>query len=202
MKPVYFASPAEWRAWLEANHNTATEVYVGFCKKGTGKPSLTWSEAVDEAICFGWIDGVRRSVDAERYTNRFTPRKPTSNWSAVNIAKVQALEAAGKMTAAGRAAVERRREDGAAVYSYEQRYEARFEPAGERRFRANRRAWAYWEGQTPSYRASATYWVMSAKKPETRQRRLDQLIADSVVGRTIKPLTAISRRKEDRRREH
>jgi uncharacterized protein YdeI (YjbR/CyaY-like superfamily) len=201
MKPVYFDSAAEWRAWLKANHDSATEVFVGFHKKGTGKPSMTWSEAVDEALCFGWIDGVRRSVDAERYTNRFTPRKPTSNWSAVNIAKVQALEAAGKMTPAGRAAFERRRDDRAVVYSYEQRYEARFEPAGERRFRANRKAWAYWESQTPSYRAGATYWVMSAKRQETRQRRLDQLIADSAVGRTVKPLTPISRRK-DRRREH
>ena len=194
MEPIYFTRAADWRAWLQAHHEEEAEVYVGFYKRSTGRPSLTWSEAVDEALCFGWIDGVRRGVDDERYTNRFTPRKPTSNWSAVNVEKVRRLEAAGKMTAAGRAAFERRRDDRVAVYSYEQRYQATFEPVAERRFKANRRAWSYWQDQTPSYRASATYWAVSAKKPQTRERRLTKLIEDSEAGRTVPPLTPMDRR--------
>lgn len=188
MKPIYFRSSKEWRAWLEANHGTATEVFVGFHKRATGKPSMTWSEAVDEALCFGWIDGVRRSVDDTRYTNRFTPRRPGSNWSAVNIAKIEALEKAGRMTEAGRAAFSKRRDDLSKVYSYEQRYEAAFEPAAERRFRANRTAWSYWESQPPGYRATATFWVMSAKRAETREKRLTTLIDDSAARRRIQSL--------------
>jgi uncharacterized protein YdeI (YjbR/CyaY-like superfamily) len=188
MKPIYFTTPEEWRAWLEAHHETATEVFVGFHKRATGTPSMTWSEAVDEALCFGWIDGVRRSVDDTRYTNRFTPRRPGSNWSAVNIAKVEALEKAGKMTEAGRAAFAKRRDDRSKVYSYEQRYEAAFEPEAERRFRANRTAWSYWTSQPPGYRATATFWVMDAKRPETREKRLTTLIDDSAAGRRIQPL--------------
>jgi uncharacterized protein YdeI (YjbR/CyaY-like superfamily) len=197
MEPIYFASAAEWRAWLKANHEDSTEVYVGFYRRSTGKQSLTWSEAVDEALCFGWIDGIRRRIDGERYTNRFTPRKPTSSWSAVNIRKVQELEAAGKMVAAGRAAFERRRED--RVYSYEQRYQAKFEPVAERRFKANRTAWSYWTRQTPSYRASATYWVVSAKKPETREQRLAKLIEDCEAGHTVPPLTTPDSPRSERR---
>ena len=129
MEVHFFETPAEWRAWLEANHETATEVEVGFRRKASGLPTMTWSEAVDEALCFGWIDGVRHSIDEISYRNRFTPRKPTSTWSKVNIAKVEALEAAGKMTAAGRAAFARRTEANSAIYSFEgDRAEALPEP--------------------------------------------------------------------------
>jgi len=144
---------------------------------------------VDEALCFGWIDGVRRRVDDTRYTIRFTPRKPTSTWSAVNVTKMSELEVAGRMTAAGREAFERRREDRTGMYSYEQRHLAAFEPAAERRFRASRKAWSYWQDQPPSYRATATFWVTSAKREETRERRLSKLIEDSAAGRRVPPLT-------------
>ena len=194
MKAIYFASSAEWRDWLEEHHARATEVLVGFHKRGTGTPSLTWSESVDEALCFGWIDGVRKRVDDARYTIRFTPRKRASTWSAVNVAKMEELQAAGRMTPAGRAAYERRRKDRTATYTYEQRHLAAFEPALERRFRANRKAWSFWRAQTPSYRRNATFWVMSAKKAETRERRLAKLIDDSAAGRTVPPLTPMGRR--------
>jgi uncharacterized protein YdeI (YjbR/CyaY-like superfamily) len=194
VKAIYFASTAEWRDWLREHHALATEVLVGFHKRRTGAPSLTWSESVDEALCFGWIDGVRKRLDDDRYTIRFTPRKPTSTWSAVNVAKMNELEAAGRMTAAGRAAFRRRREDRTATYSYEQRHLAAFDLAAERRFRANRKAWSYWQAQAPSYRKNATFWVMSAKRAETRERRLSKLIEDSAAGRTVPPLTPMGRR--------
>jgi uncharacterized protein YdeI (YjbR/CyaY-like superfamily) len=188
VRAAYFPSSAAWRDWLKEHHADATEVLVGFHKRGSGVPSLTWSESVDEALCFGWIDGIRRRVDDARYTIRFTPRKPNSTWSAVNVAKLRELEAAGRMTPAGRAAFERRREDRTATYSYEQRHLAKFDPTAERRFRANRRAWSYWQAQPPWYRRSATFWVMSAKRSETRDRRLSKLIEDSAEGRRVPPL--------------
>ena len=187
-KPLYFATPAKFRAWLEKNHDRNTELVVGFYKKASGKPSMTWSEAVDEALCFGWIDGVRHSVDDERYTNRFTPRRPTSNWSAVNVKRVKELTREGRMTPAGIKAFEVRKQSGG--YSYEQRNAARLTQADERRFKADQEAWAYFQARPPSYRKAATWWVASAKKPETRRKRLDQLIADSRRGRTVRPLTS------------
>jgi uncharacterized protein YdeI (YjbR/CyaY-like superfamily) len=150
---------------------------------------------VDEALCFGWIDGVRKRVDDTRYTIRFTPRKPTSTWSAVNVAKMKELEADGRMTAAGRAAFGRRREDRTATYSYEQRHLAAFEPAAVRRFRANRKAWSYWQAQPPSYRATATFWVTCAKREETRERRLSKLIENSAAGHRVLPLAPMGRRR-------
>jgi uncharacterized protein YdeI (YjbR/CyaY-like superfamily) len=189
VKPIYFESPQQFRAWLEEHHATATEVYVGQWRKKTGKPTLTWSEAVDEALCFGWIDGVRRSVDDERFAQRFTPRKPSSNWSAINVAKVEKLRAEGRMRAAGEAAFARRREDRTGVYSYEQRDTAALTPEEEARFRANAGAWAYFEAAPPSYRRPALWWVVSAKRPETRARRLATLIEDSAAGQRLKQLT-------------
>jgi uncharacterized protein YdeI (YjbR/CyaY-like superfamily) len=186
VQPIYFAAPDEFRAWLEQHHAHATEVLVGFHKKGTGVPSLTWPESVDAALCYGWIDGVRRRVDDERYTIRFTPRKATSTWSAVNIDRFQALQAEGRTRPAGHAAFEARREDRSRIYSYERRDEARFEPDEERRFRANAAAWAYFEGRPPGYRRIATHWVVSARRPETRTRRLTQLIEDSANGLLIR----------------
>ena len=187
--PLVFETPAELRDWFDANHATASELWLGSYKKATGKPSVQWSEAVDEALCVGWIDSVRYSLDAERSAQRFTPRRKGSNWSAVNIAKVAELTAQGRMRPAGLAAFEARTDARSAVYSYEQRHAAAFAPEDEARFRANAVAWGWWENRPPSYRTAATYWVVSAKKAETRVRRLDTLIEDSAAGRTVKPLT-------------
>ena len=186
---IYFASPEEFRAWLHEHHGSETEVLVGYWKKATGKPSLTWSQAVDEALCFGWIDGVRRGVDGERHVQRFTPRKPGSNWSAVNIAKVEQLRSEGRMRPAGEAAFARRRDDRSGIYAYEQRNNPVLEPEHEARFRADAAAWEYFMSTPPSYRRPALGWVVSAKKPETRERRLAALIADSAAGRRLERFT-------------
>jgi uncharacterized protein YdeI (YjbR/CyaY-like superfamily) len=192
---LFFASPAAFRAWLEEHHERETEVWVGFWKKATGKQGMTWSQAVDEALCFGWIDSVARSVDDERHMQRFTPRKNLSNWSAVNIAKVATLRAEGRMRPAGETAFERRRDDKTAIYSYEQRKNPQLEPPEQTQLEAEAAAWAYFSSKPPSYRKPAIWWVISAKKPETRARRLATLIADSAAGRTIKPLTPSPKRK-------
>jgi len=188
MKPLYFASPAEFRRWLDDHHATRDELVVGFHKRATGKPSLTWPESVDEALCYGWIDGVRKRVDDERYMIRFTPRRPGSVWSAVNIARVAELEKQGRMRAAGRKAFAARREDRSGIYSYERRDEAVFDDATERRFRAKKRAWSNFEAMPRSYRQAVIRWVMTAKREETRERRLAQLIEDSAAGLRIAAL--------------
>jgi uncharacterized protein YdeI (YjbR/CyaY-like superfamily) len=189
MEPTFFATPAEFRAWLEANHAQASQLLVGFYKKGSGRPSMTWPESVDEALCFGWIDGVRKGVDAERYTIRFTPRQPRSTWSAVNIARVAELTRLGRMQPAGLEAFAQRAEDRSGVYAYEQRQAAALEAAEEAQFRANPAAWAYFQARPPSYRKAAIWWVVSAKEEETRRKRLAALIADSEAGRPIPSLT-------------
>jgi uncharacterized protein YdeI (YjbR/CyaY-like superfamily) len=158
-------------------------------KKHTGKRAMSWSEAVDQALCFGWIDGRANAIDEDRYMQRFTPRRPGSNWSQINIAKVGTLTEAGLMKPAGLRAFEARKEAGAGTYSSEQRQEIELTPEFERRLRANDSAWEYWQGRPPGYRASATFWVMSAKREETRERRLNQLIECSSSGRTVPPLT-------------
>lgn len=188
--PVFFAGPAELRAWFEANHETATELWVGLHKKGSGRPSVTWPELVDEALCFGWIDGVRRSIDESSYMNRVTPRTARSNWSAVNIKRVAELTEQGRMRPAGLRAFQRRRPDAEILgaYSYEQRHTAGLGAEYEARLRSNEAAWAYFQGRSPSYRRSAAHWVTSAKREETRTRRLEQLIADSALGRPVPPL--------------
>jgi uncharacterized protein YdeI (YjbR/CyaY-like superfamily) len=185
VKPRFFASAAEFRAWLEEHHADEREVFVGFYKKATGRPSLTWTEAVREALCFGWIDGVRRSIDSDSYSNRFTPRRPRSNWSAINLKHVEELIREGRMHPAGLAAYEARAPARTGVYSYEQRHEAALEPAQEEQFRADEQAWQFFQAQPPSYRTTAIYWVVSARKPETRARRLATLIDDSRHGRRI-----------------
>ena len=186
-KPIYFATPSKLRAWFEKNHAKADELIVGFYKKSSGKPSITWPQAVDEALCFGWIDGIRRSINDERYTNRFTPRRARSNWSAVNVKRVRELRRERRMTPAGLEAFESRKDfDG---YSYEQRETATFAAADLRRFKADKKAWVWFQSSAPSYRKAATWWATSAKKPETRERRLDQLIACSRRGTTVPPLT-------------
>jgi uncharacterized protein YdeI (YjbR/CyaY-like superfamily) len=190
MEPVFFATPAEFRAWLEEHHDESTELLVGFYKKGTGKPSITWPESVDQALCFGWIDGVRRSLGADAYTIRFTPRKTNSVWSAANVKRAKELVELGQMRQAGLRAFEARTERRVGIYSYEQaRDAARLDPEQEREFRANAAAWEWFERQPPWYRRGATWWVVSAKRDETRKRRLATLIEDSANGRTIGPLT-------------
>ena len=189
MKPAFFAKPSEFRAWLERHHATRSELLVGFYKRGSGKPSITWPESVDQALCFGWIDGVRRSIDVHSYSIRFTPRKATSTWSSINVKRVRELADQGLVRPAGLAAFDRRSEKKSGIYSYEQRTSAKLSREGERRFRANAKAWAFFESQAPWYRRTATFWVVSAKKEETRERRLATLIEDSARGRTIGPLT-------------
>jgi uncharacterized protein YdeI (YjbR/CyaY-like superfamily) len=185
---IYFASPREFREWLERHHERALELWVGFHKKSTGRPSLTWPESVDEALCFGWIDGIRKSVSAEAYVIRFTPRKPTSIWSNVNINKVQVLVETGRMRPAGLRAFDARDSKKSGIYAFEQRKKARLAPGEEKQFRANRAAWKFFEAQPPSYRQVAAWWVISAKRAETRARRLETLIEDSAAGRRIRQL--------------
>ena len=194
MDPIFFEKPAELRAWLERNHATEKELFVGAYKKATGKPSLTWPEIVDEALCFGWIDGIRRGIDDESWSIRLTPRKPTSNWSSVNIKRVAELEDQGRMTPAGRAAFERRSEERSGIYSYEQRKKAKLDRDQQREFKASPEAWAFFQSQPAGYRQTATYWVVSAKREETRRTRLAKLIEDSASGRRLRHLTPPSRR--------
>ena len=189
MKPRFFPSPIEFRAWLEKHHATTSELIVGYYKKGSGMPSMTWPESVDEALCFGWIDGVRKALDDECYQIRFTPRKRGSNWSAVNIRKAEELIEQGLMRPAGLAAFEARRKDRSAVYSYEQSDPSKLNEAYDQELRANKAAWAFIESSSPSYGRAAIHWVMSAKREETRRQRLSTLIDDSAQGRTIPPLT-------------
>ena len=184
----FFATQAAWRRWLEANHDKADEIWVGLFRKSSGRPSITWPEAVDVALCFGWIDGVRKSIDEISYRNRFTPRRLGSNWSDVNVRRVEALTAEGLMTAPGTRAFEARLARRPGTYSYEQRHEAALSPVDEARFRANRKAWTYFESRPPSYRRTAIWWVVSAKQEATRQRRLAALIEDSAAGRLIGPM--------------
>jgi uncharacterized protein YdeI (YjbR/CyaY-like superfamily) len=186
---TFFETPSAFRAWLEEHHTSESELVVGFYRKASGRPSITWPESVAEALCFGWIDGVRRGIDDESYTIRFTPRKPSSNWSSVNIAKVAELTERGLMRPAGVAAFERRSEARSGIYSYERRKEAKLEPEQEREFRANEAAWSFFCEQPPGYRRTATHWVISAKREETRRKRLATLIDDSANGRRLKLLT-------------
>jgi len=183
-RPVFFSSPAKFRAWLDRNHATATELWVGFWKKGTGKPSITWQEAVAEALCYGWIDGIRKSIDADSYMNRFTPRRPRSVWSAINIRTVEELIAAGRMKPAGLAAFEARDPSRMNRYSFEQSG-AGLAPEREAQLRKNRKAWSFFQSQPPSYRRTAAWWVESAKREDTKQRRLRTLIDDSAAGLRI-----------------
>jgi uncharacterized protein YdeI (YjbR/CyaY-like superfamily) len=177
VKPRYFATPEKFRAWLARHHASAPELLVGFHKKDTGKPSIDWPQSVDEALCFGWIDGVRRSLGATSYTIRFTPRRPGSIWSSINIRRVAALKKLGRMQPAGLAAYKRRTRDRSVVYAYEQRAAAELAPAELKLFKAQADAWEYFAALAPSYRHKSIYWVTSARKPETRKSRLDRVIA-------------------------
>lgn len=187
--PQFFASPADMRRWLEKNHAAADELWVGYYKVGSGRPSITWPESVDEALCYGWIDGIRKSIDTLSYKIRFTPRRPGSIWSDVNVKRIAALSDAGRMTAPGLAAFARRKEEKSGVYSHER-------PATELatsyldELQADAKAWSYFSSQAKSYQKAVIWWVMSAKREETRLRRLKQLISESQAGRRIAQFTS------------
>lgn len=181
MSPIFFKNPAEFRAWLDKNHSTETVLLVGFYKKGSGKQNMTWSESVDQALCFGWIDGVRKSIDGESYCIRFTPRKPTSVWSAVNIKKVEELTKQGLMQRAGLDIFNKRKVEKSGIYSFEK--DAKSLPESlESAFKANKKAWDYFTAQPPSYKKTTIHWVISAKQQSTQLSRLGKLIEVSELG--------------------
>ena len=179
---VFFASPEELRAWFDEHHETADELWVGYHRKATGRPTVTWPEAVDEALCVGWIDGIRYRLDDTRHAQRFTPRRKGSIWSAINTKRAGELMAEGRIRPAGLRAFEARSPERTAVYSYE-RETAAFSKDQQRRFEADRPAWAFFQAQAPSWRRAITHWVSSAKREETRERRFVRLVEDSRAGR-------------------
>src|SRR6188768_1901053 len=181
LTPKFFSKPSDFRKWLQKNHKKETELIVGFYKVGSGKPSMTWPQSVDEALCFGWIDGVRKSIDKDCYQIRFTQRKPTSIWSANNIHKIEELTKQGLMQPAGLASFEKRKESKSKIYSYEKAEEV-LAPNFIKQFKANKKAWDYFQALAPSYRKVSTHWVMSAKHETTRLKRLNQLISESAAG--------------------
>jgi uncharacterized protein YdeI (YjbR/CyaY-like superfamily) len=183
--PRFFATPKHFRAWLAKNHNRLDELWVGYYRRDTGRPSITWPESVDEALCYGWIDGIRKKVDAVSYKIRFTPRRAKSIWSAVNIGRVAVLTHEGRMLAPGAAAFGRRDETNSRRYSFENRATAKLSRADEREFRRDPAAWKFFQSQPPGYRRLAAWFVISAKRTETRRARLDRLIATSRARRRI-----------------
>jgi uncharacterized protein YdeI (YjbR/CyaY-like superfamily) len=182
---AFFATAGDFRRWLARNAHRAEELVVGFHKVGSGLPSMTWPESVDEALCFGWIDGVRKRVDGTAYQIRFTPRKPGSTWSAVNIAKAERLIAEGRMQPAGLEAFARRIAEKSRVYSYEQDEAASLTAAETKAFRRDKAAWRYFESAPPGYRRTVLHWIVSARQPATRERRLAKLIAACAAGRRL-----------------
>ena len=186
--PAFFETPDAFRRWLAKNHATKTELRVGFYKTKTGTKSITWSESVDEALCYGWIDGVRKGISADAYEIRFTPRKATSIWSNVNVKKVAALEAEGRMQPAGRAAFARRLESKTGIYGHDRATEAVLPAAWQKEFEAKKKAWAWFAACPPGYRKIAIHVVMSAKKEETRRRRFESLLVCSSEGRKLDQL--------------
>jgi uncharacterized protein YdeI (YjbR/CyaY-like superfamily) len=186
MKALFFSTSAELRTWFEKNHDKETEILIGFYKVGSGKKSITWSESVDQALCFGWIDGVRKSIDQESYMIRFTPRKANSTWSAVNIKKIEELVRQGLMKAEGLEAFNKRKEANSKIYSYEKEPVV-LEKSYAKKLKANKEAWIFFQSQPLSYRKTATDWVMRAKQEATRLSRLAALINDSEAGMKVKP---------------
>ncbi|HEY5463120.1 MAG TPA: YdeI/OmpD-associated family protein [Hanamia sp.] len=187
MQPTFFSNSKDFRKWFEKNHEKAKELLVGFYKVTSGKKSITWPESVDEAICFGWIDGVRKSIDSESYCIRFTPRKSTSIWSAINIKKVEELAKKGLMHPPGIAAFSKRKENKSRIYSYEKEAENLSEEF-LKKFKSNKKAWNYFQSMAPSYQKTAIHLVMNAKQEITKMKRLDELIKDSEAERKIKRL--------------
>ena len=178
MKPIFFTNQFEFRSWLEKNHKTSTEILVGFYKVGTGKPTITWSESVDQALCFGWIDSIRRTVVAESYSIRFTPRNPKSIWSEVNIKKTELLIESCMMTPTGMELFENRKEDNSKLYSYENK-PVELSAEMQLKFESNPEAFAYFQKQSNTYKRTSYFWILSAKRPETQQARLEKLIVAS-----------------------
>jgi uncharacterized protein YdeI (YjbR/CyaY-like superfamily) len=184
---VFFPTQKDFRKWFEKNHKKEKELLVGFYKVSSAKPSISWSQSVDQALCFGWIDGIRKSIDEESYCIRFTPRNPKSNWSAINIKKVEELSKLGFMKPEGLKAFSFRREEKSKIYAYENP-EVMFDKSFEKFFKANKKAWAFYQATTPTYRKVTTRWVMSAKQESTRLKRLNELITDCAAGRNIKAM--------------
>jgi len=184
---IFFPTQKEMHKWFEKNHKKEKELFAGYYKVSTGKPSITWSQSVDEALCFGWIDGVRRSVNDDSYCIRFTPRKPKSNWSAINIKKVEELTRFGLMKPEGLTAFSFRKEEKSKIYAYENPAVG-FEKSYEKKFKANKQAWNYFQSKSPSYQKTTTRWVMSAKQEETRLKRLNELIKDCALSKKIKAM--------------
>ncbi len=183
--PIFFATPADFRTWLNKHYTTEKQLWVGFHRKASGRPSITWPESVDEALCAGWIDGLRKSIDDASYMIRFTPRKATSFWSEVNIGRVAELTKEKRMRPAGLKAFARRLAERSAVYAYEQRKNATLDAAAEKEFRKHGNAWEFFERQAPWYRKMSSWWIISAKRDETRQKRLARLISESDAGRRV-----------------
>jgi uncharacterized protein YdeI (YjbR/CyaY-like superfamily) len=188
-KPQFFATPSDWRTWLEKHYASKTELWVGFYKHDSGRPSITWPESVDGALCFGWIDGIRKSVDAASYMIRFTPRKPGSVWSEINVKRANELSKDGLMHAAGLAAFAKRKKSDSPAYSPEQRKIAKLPPAYEKKFCEQREAWEFFQSLAPGYQRLSSLWVISAKKEETKLKRLEMLI-DYSARRQIHPALA------------
>ncbi len=188
-RPTFFATPEAFHDWLAAHHDRADDILVGFYKTKSGRPSMTWPQSVEVALCFGWIDGKRKGIDAERYSIRFTPRRARAIWSTINIRKAEELIAAGRMTDAGRRAFEVRDETRSRIYAYEQVQAATLSARDARALRANRAAWTWFSSQPRWYQRNAAYWISAAKKQDTHDRRLAMLIADSAAGRLVNHLT-------------
>ena len=192
-KPKFFATPAKWRAWLEKNHAKQDELWVGFHKRDTGKPSITWPESVDEALCYGWIDGIRKSLGPESYVIRFTQRRPGSVWSAVNTRRVAVLKKEGRMQPAGLKAFAGKVQAKSAIYAFEQeRKTTQLTPEYEKTFKKNPKAWAVFQGWPDWYRRQAGWYVVSAKKEETRLKRLERIMADAAAGLSVAQIRARS----------
>jgi len=189
MKDLFFATPADFRKWLDKYHDKSSEQWVGFYKKDSGKPSITWPESVDAALCYGWIDGLRKGIDEVSYKIRFTPRKRSSNWSTINIKRVEELTKLGLMRPAGLKAFQERKDEKSGIYSYEQRQNIQLSTEYEKQFRGDKKAWDFFQKQPPWYRRTCIYWIMTAKQEETRARRLETLMEDSRNGKTVGPIT-------------
>ena len=185
VNPIFFPTPAAFRRWLTTNHSRSNELWVGFYKKSSGKPSITWPESVDQALCFGWIDGVRKNLDEQSYVIRFSPRKPNSIWSAVNIRNMERLISEQRVQPAGLRAYEARKENRSGIYSYEQRSPELVEPYA-RMFKRHRSAWKFFSAQPPGYRKMMNWYVISAKQEATRLKRLDILIKSSARGERLR----------------
>jgi uncharacterized protein YdeI (YjbR/CyaY-like superfamily) len=194
---TFFASAPELHQWLEANHDTTQELWIGFYKTGSGKPRISYAEALDEALCFGWIDGIRKKIDEASYTIRFGPRRPQSMWSKVNITRVKALIAQGRMQPSGLAAFQTHDEQKADAHSLERQH-ARLDEQYEVQLKAHPAAWAFFQAQAPGYQRIASLWVMDAKKVGTRQKRLNELIEESANGRKVRAVTLEPRPKSER----